>query len=168
MDFLPYRGTKHGITTFSLTMKYFVLKFVISGMGCVNSKIILFEYCIELSIYQFKDFLLVGCFGFSVPLRQYFSLHRAVSQKEERIKESKNVQTRVGRKTLRNCPSPAGPCPTIIQIVGRSDTGSLPRAIAPPDHPQFKDIIEISKDVNKDRRRLRMTVILLLKYILNN
>ena len=31
--------------------------------------------------------------------------------------------------------SATGPCPTIIQIVGRPDTGSLPRTIAPPDHP---------------------------------
>ena len=29
-----------------------------------------------------------------------------------------------------------GPCPTVIQIVGRPGTGSLPRAITPPDHPQ--------------------------------
>ena len=40
---------------------------------------------------------LVGCFGFNGPLRQYFSLYRAVSQREgereERIDESKDVQT---------------------------------------------------------------------------
>ena len=40
---------------------------------------------------------LVGCFGFSGSLRQYFSLYRAVFQREgkrgERIEESKNVQT---------------------------------------------------------------------------
>ena len=37
---------------------------------------------------------LVGCFGFNGPLRQYFSLYRAVSQREgERIDESKNVKT---------------------------------------------------------------------------
>ena len=41
---------------------------------------------------------LVGCFGFNGPLRQYFSLYRAVSQREgergeKRIDESKNVQT---------------------------------------------------------------------------
>ena len=41
---------------------------------------------------------LVGCFGFNGPLRQYFSLYRAVSQREgeieeKRINESKNVQT---------------------------------------------------------------------------
>ena len=43
---------------------------------------------------------LVGCFGFNGPLRQYFSLYRAVSQREgeggERIDESKNVQTTRG------------------------------------------------------------------------
>ena len=33
--------------------------------------------------------------------------------------------------------SAAGPCPTIIQTVGRPGTGSLPRTIAPPDHPRF-------------------------------
>ena len=39
-------------------------------------------------------------------------------------------------------PSPAptaraiGPCPTVIKIVGRPGTGSLPSTIAPPDHPQ--------------------------------
>ena len=32
-------------------------------------------------------------------------------------------------------PSAIGPCPTTIQIVGRPNTGSLPRTIAPPDHP---------------------------------
>ena len=79
---------------------------------------------------------LVGCFGSNGPLRQYFSLYPAVSQKEgeigERIDESKNVQKK-------NPPAPAasavGPCPTVIQIVGRPGTGSLPSTIAPPDHP---------------------------------
>ena len=41
--------------------------------------------------------LWIGCFGFNGPLRQYFSLYRAVSQREgergERIDESENVQT---------------------------------------------------------------------------
>ena len=31
--------------------------------------------------------------------------------------------------------SAIGPCPTIIQIVGRPGTGSLPRTIALPYHP---------------------------------
>ena len=33
--------------------------------------------------------------------------------------------------------SAIGPCPTIIQIVGRPGNGSLPRTIAPPDRPPF-------------------------------
>ena len=32
--------------------------------------------------------------------------------------------------------SAIGPCPTVIKIVGRPGTGSLPRTIAPPDHPR--------------------------------
>ena len=31
--------------------------------------------------------------------------------------------------------SAEGPCPTVIQTVGRPGTGSLPSTIAPPDHP---------------------------------
>ena len=32
--------------------------------------------------------------------------------------------------------SAIGPCPTIIQNVGRPGTGSLPSTITPPDHPR--------------------------------
>ena len=54
---------------------------------------------------------LVGCFGFNGPLRQYFSLYRAVSQREgegrERIDERKNVQTTPTRTYCkRNTPLP--------------------------------------------------------------
>ena len=31
--------------------------------------------------------------------------------------------------------SAVGSCPTVIQIVGRPGTGSLPSTFAPPDHP---------------------------------
>ena len=45
----------------------------------------------------FENIWLVGCFGFNSPLRQYFSLYQAASQREgergEKIVESKNVQT---------------------------------------------------------------------------
>ena len=34
--------------------------------------------------------------------------------------------------------SAEGPCPTVIQIVGRPGTGSLPSTIAQPDHPQYR------------------------------
>ena len=33
--------------------------------------------------------------------------------------------------------SAIGPCPTVIKIVGRPGTGSLPSTIAPPDHPHL-------------------------------
>ena len=86
---------------------------------------------------------LVGCFGFNGPLRQYFSLCRAVSQREgERVDESKNVQTTPPAPNA----SAVGPCPTVIQIVGRPGTGSLPRTIAPPYHPQT--VMKISTKCN--------------------
>ena len=86
---------------------------------------------------------LVGI-GFNGPLRQYFSLYRTVSQREgergkkERIDESKNVQT---TPTRTYCKRSVGPCPTVIQIVGRPGTGSLPSTIAPPDHLYSQCII---------------------------
>ena len=54
---------------------------------------------------------LVGCFGLNGPLRQYFSLYRAISQREgerrERMDESKNVQTTPTRTYCkRNRPLP--------------------------------------------------------------
>ena len=33
--------------------------------------------------------------------------------------------------------SVVGPCPTVIKIVGRPGTGSLPSTIAPPDPPLY-------------------------------
>ena len=36
----------------------------------------------HLSFLSFSPFLWVGCFGFNGPLRQYFNLYRAVSQRE--------------------------------------------------------------------------------------
>ena len=77
---------------------------------------------------------LVGCFRFSGRLRQYFNLYRAVSQREgergEMIEEGKMSKQPPPAPTA----STIGPCPIIIQIVGRPGTGSLPRTIALPDH----------------------------------
>ena len=79
---------------------------------------------------------LVGCFGFNGPLRQYFSLYRAISQREGERGEKGYRRVKMSKQ-----PPPAptasavGPCPTVIQIVGRPGTGSLPSTIAPPDHP---------------------------------
>ena len=79
---------------------------------------------------------MVGCLWFNGPLRQYFSLYRAVSQREgekgERIDERKMSKPPPPAPTA----SAIGPCPTVIETVGRPGTGSLPSTIAPPDHPQ--------------------------------
>ena len=78
---------------------------------------------------------LVGCLGFNGPLRQYFSLYRAVSQREgerrERIDESKNVQTTA---TPTYCKRNR-PLPYCNQNCRTPGTGSLPSTIAPPYHP---------------------------------
>ena len=68
---------------------------------------------------------LVGCFGFNGPLRQYFSLYRAVSQREGEREEKGQMRVKMSKQPP---PAPtasaAGPCPTVIQIVGRPGTGS--------------------------------------------
>ena len=79
---------------------------------------------------------LVGCFGFNDPLRQYFSLYRAVSQREGEREEKGKMRVKVSKQSP---PTPTasavGPCPTVIKIVGRPGTGSLPSTFAPPNHP---------------------------------
>ena len=56
--------------------------------------------------------------------------------------------------------SAVGHCPTIIQIVGRPGTGSLPSTIAPPDHPclpkrgrKRRERIDESKNVQTNPTR---------------
>ena len=44
--------------------------------------------------------------------------------------------------------SAVGPCPTVIQIVGRPGTGSLPSTIAPPNHPTCFGSIAIQTSSN--------------------
>ena len=92
---------------------------------------------------------LVGYFGFNGPLRQYFSLYRAVSQREGGERGEKG-QMRV-KMSKQPPPAPTasavGPCPTEIQIVGRPDTGSLPSTIAPPPQGERGERIDESKNV---------------------
>ena len=76
--------------------------------GCNTYVFGLFRY---FSCHLGFGIWLVGCFGFNGPLRQYFSLYRAVSQREgergERVDESKNVQTTPTRTYCkRNRPLP--------------------------------------------------------------
>ena len=54
--------------------------------------------------------------------------------------------------------SAVGPCPTVIQTVGRPGTGSLPSTIAPPDHPRknckrsYGTVTWADPDTHKPRR----------------
>ena len=68
------------------------------------------------------DNWLVGCLGYNGPLRQYFSLYRAVSQREGE-REGKG-QMRVKMPPPAPTTNAVGPCPTITQIVGRPSSGS--------------------------------------------
>ena len=56
-------------------------------------------------------------------------------KRREKIEESKHFQTK--QRPPAPTANAVGPCPTIIQIVGRPGTGTLPRTIAPPDHPSL-------------------------------
>ena len=59
---------------------------------------------------------LVACLGFNDPLRQYFSLYRAASQRGRKKRE------KIGEREMSKQPQPVptasaiGPCPTIVQI----------------------------------------------------
>ena len=68
---------------------------------------------------------LVGCFGFNSPLRQNFSLYRAVSQIEGERGEKGQMRVKMSIVPP-HAPtaSAGGPCPTVIGIVGRPGTGS--------------------------------------------
>ena len=66
-------------------------------------------------------------------------LQRERRKRRERTDESKNVQTTLTH-TYCKC---RGPCPTVIQIVGRPDTGSFPSTIAPPNH--YKRPCDVAK-----------------------
>ena len=98
--------------------------------------------------------MLVGCFGINGPLRQYFSLYRAVpkgegERKEKMIDEIKNVQT-----TPYPHPPQAQQALALLssKLVGRPGIGSLPSTIASPDHPLLlKTLNEMYHIVKLDR-----------------
>ena len=82
---------------------------------------------------------LVGCFGFNGPLRQYFSLYRAVSQREGEREEKGKMRVKMSKQPP---PAPTAsavdPCPTVIQIVGRPGTGQI------ASHPSIHLKLDIS------------------------
>ena len=45
-----------------------------------------------------SEIRLVGCFGFNGPLRQYFSLYRAVSQREGERTENRSTRAKMSKQ----------------------------------------------------------------------
>ena len=58
------------------------------------------------------DGWLVGCFGLNGPLRQYFSLYRAVSQREGKRIEIREKMSK--QPPSAPTASAVGPCPPVI------------------------------------------------------
>ena len=99
----------------------------------IFSLILLVGICFR-ALFKTLKLWLIDWFGFSGSLRRYFSLYRAVSQREGERGEKGQRRVKIFKQPAQ---STIGPCPTIIQIVGCPGTGSWPRTIAPPDHPSW-------------------------------
>ena len=60
-----------------------------------------------------SEIRLVGCFGLNGPLRQYFSLYRAVSQREGERTEKRSTTAKMSKQ-----PPPG---PTLKEIISQTD-----------------------------------------------
>ena len=90
----------------------------------------------DYSIKEWTGLLVGWLFWASRPFETVFQsisgrLPEGGRKQRAMIAESKNVHT----APTRNYCKRSRPLPTIIKLVGRSSTGSLPRTIAPPDLP---------------------------------
>ena len=80
------------------------------------NRVLLLHVCFMCALCSRTTFT-VGCFGLNGPLRQYFSLYRAVSQREGEKKRNNRREKKMSKH-----PQPAlteravGPCPTLVQI----------------------------------------------------
>ena len=110
-----------------------MLKIVLPGKARAD-KINFANIYISIKLTRHRIWL-VG-FGFNGPLRRYFSLYRAVSQREgereERIDESKNVKTTPTRTYCKR----NRPLPYCNPNCRTPQHWRLPSTIAPPDHPR--------------------------------
>ena len=121
-----FRGLNPIIDSFPNRCYYWHSFFlVLSGHFCLNinslstnisdSFFFIFSMLLYLT-YSQLDWL-VGCFGFNGPLRQCFSLYRAVSQREGERGEKGQTRLKMSKQ-----PPPAptastiGQCPTLFQI----------------------------------------------------
>ena len=120
-----------------------------AGGGCLDIFTLLYLFPpLSPSLWETARYRLKYCLKGPLNPKQptNFSLYRTVSQREGEKAEKGKRRVKMSKQ-----PPPAptasavGPCPTVIQIVGRPGTGSLPRTIAPPDHPftgkYYKDIV---------------------------
>ena len=121
------------------------------------------------SLWETARYRLKYCLKGPLSPKQPTNQHQSISgrlpkrgrKRIERIDESKNVQTTPTRTFCKcsrplpychpNCRTPrhwkftphhpTTPCPTVIQIVGRPSTESLPSTIAPPHHPLLAGVV---------------------------
>ena len=85
-----------------------------------------------VSSHLIREWIWLAGLGFNGHLRQYFSLYRAYPKEREKEEMSKQPPPEPTASAV-------GPCPTLIQNVGRHGTGSLSSTIAPPDHPRYEN-----------------------------
>ena len=77
---------------------------------------IITSYCSYARPAQPGPIRLVGCFGLNGPLRQYFSLYRAVSQREGERKEMIHESQMYKQPPSAPTASAVDPCPTLIHF----------------------------------------------------
>ena len=96
MSFLSYMGP------YSNSVLYFSFSNLRKGVGFDYMTKMYSEFTVSLSL---KHVALVGCFGFNGPLRQYFSLYRAVSQRRRGKRKMIQPPTRTHYKHSRSLPN---------------------------------------------------------------
>ena len=76
-------------------------------------------------------------FRFNGPLKQFFSLYRAVSQREGERREMIDERKMSKQPPPAHAASAMGPCPTVVQISRTPQNWKF--TIAPPEHPTYKE-----------------------------
>ena len=88
-------------------------------LNSVLRRLVVLEVNVLLKMYKSSRVgWLVGCFWLNGPLRQYFGLYRAVSQREREKEKRKDRREKKMSKQTPPAPtaSAVGPCPTLLQI----------------------------------------------------
>ena len=77
---------------------------------------------------------LVGCLGFNGPFRQYFSVYRAVSQRDRKKRKDRRQKKCPNNPHLHLLQAQLALVLLLSKLVGRPSLDSLPSTFAPPDH----------------------------------